>query len=239
MAADLPEVEIIVRGGHPDFLDLPWGSPLEEWEHERIVPDGPRDQPPRRALRAPTTTGSTPSRRPRRRGRRPSTGSCASCGRTTCPASSRSACVLAPGTPGARRRRSSPATSTTRCLTATCSRARPAGLLDRVLLDAAVVLMARLHLEGFYWGDFSLSNALFRRDAGRLHRLPGRRRDGGACGRRSATQLRANDIEIAAREHRRRPGRPAGGGTRARGGLDPVAHRRRASRSRYAPCGWS
>jgi len=34
------------------------------------------------------------------------------------------------------------------------------------LLDAMVVLFARLHLSGFYWGDVSLSNILFRRDAG-------------------------------------------------------------------------
>lgn len=34
------------------------------------------------------------------------------------------------------------------------------------LLDALVVLLARLHLQGFLWGDVSLSNVLFRRDAG-------------------------------------------------------------------------
>ncbi|KTF03502.1 MULTISPECIES: DUF4032 domain-containing protein [Trueperella] len=34
------------------------------------------------------------------------------------------------------------------------------------LIDALAVLMVRLHLLGFYWGDVSLSNALFRRDAG-------------------------------------------------------------------------
>ena len=34
------------------------------------------------------------------------------------------------------------------------------------LLDAMVVLIARLHLIGFKWGDVSLSNILFRRDAG-------------------------------------------------------------------------
>ena len=34
------------------------------------------------------------------------------------------------------------------------------------LLDAMVVLLARLHLTGFFWGDVSLSNILFRRDAG-------------------------------------------------------------------------
>ncbi|NYJ00056.1 tRNA A-37 threonylcarbamoyl transferase component Bud32 [Nocardioides thalensis] len=34
------------------------------------------------------------------------------------------------------------------------------------LIDAMVVLLVRLHLAGFYWGDVSLSNVLFRRDAG-------------------------------------------------------------------------
>lgn len=34
------------------------------------------------------------------------------------------------------------------------------------LVDALVVLLVRLHLTGFYWGDCSLSNTLFRRDAG-------------------------------------------------------------------------
>ncbi|MDF5757230.1 DUF4032 domain-containing protein [Spongiactinospora sp. TRM90649] len=34
------------------------------------------------------------------------------------------------------------------------------------LLDALAVLLVRLHLTGFFWGDCSLSNTLFRRDAG-------------------------------------------------------------------------
>lgn len=34
------------------------------------------------------------------------------------------------------------------------------------LVDAMVVLLVRLHLAGFYWGDVSLSNVLFRRSAG-------------------------------------------------------------------------
>jgi Domain of unknown function (DUF4032) len=34
------------------------------------------------------------------------------------------------------------------------------------LVDAMVVLLCRLHLIGFLWGDVSLSNTLFRRDAG-------------------------------------------------------------------------
>lgn len=36
------------------------------------------------------------------------------------------------------------------------------------LLDALVQLLARLHLAGFFWGDCSLSNTLFRFDAGAL-----------------------------------------------------------------------
>lgn len=36
------------------------------------------------------------------------------------------------------------------------------------LLDALAGLLARLHLAGFFWGDCSLSNTLFRRDAGAL-----------------------------------------------------------------------
>ncbi|GAA5135227.1 DUF4032 domain-containing protein [Alloalcanivorax gelatiniphagus] len=36
------------------------------------------------------------------------------------------------------------------------------------LVDAMVVLLVRLHLGGFYWGDVSLSNVLFRRNAGEL-----------------------------------------------------------------------
>lgn len=34
------------------------------------------------------------------------------------------------------------------------------------LIDALAVLLVRLHTLGFYWGDVSLSNTLFRRDAG-------------------------------------------------------------------------
>ena len=34
------------------------------------------------------------------------------------------------------------------------------------LIDALAVLLVRVHLVGFWWGDVSLSNTLFRRDAG-------------------------------------------------------------------------
>jgi hypothetical protein len=47
------------------------------------------------------------------------------------------------------------------------SRPRGGQPADR-LLNALVELLARLHLSGFFWGDCSLSNALFRSDAGAL-----------------------------------------------------------------------
>jgi hypothetical protein len=68
--------------------------------------------------------------------------------------------------------------------------------LPRLLIDAGVVLLARLHLEGFFWGDCSLSNLLFRRDAGALMAYlvdaeTAERHDELPDG------MRANDIEIA------------------------------------------
>jgi tRNA A-37 threonylcarbamoyl transferase component Bud32 len=54
--------------------------------------------------------------------------------------------------------------SSYRALFADRRRGEPAG----PLLDALVELLVRLHLAGFYWGDCSLSNTLFRRDAGTL-----------------------------------------------------------------------
>jgi hypothetical protein len=41
------------------------------------------------------------------------------------------------------------------------------GMADR-LVGALALLLVRLHLSGFYWGDVSLSNTLFRRDAGQF-----------------------------------------------------------------------
>jgi hypothetical protein len=68
--------------------------------------------------------------------------------------------------------------------------------LSRLLIDAGVVLLVRLHLEGFFWGDCSLSNLLFRRDAGALMAYlvdaeTAERRDELPDG------MRANDIDIA------------------------------------------
>jgi hypothetical protein len=48
------------------------------------------------------------------------------------------------------------------------SKGVPGPSFGRPLVDAGVVLLARLHLDGVFWGDCSLSNLLFRRDAGAL-----------------------------------------------------------------------
>lgn len=29
--------DLVIRPGHPDFLDLPWDTPLADWDHDRIV----------------------------------------------------------------------------------------------------------------------------------------------------------------------------------------------------------
>ena len=70
--------------------------------------------------------------------------------------------------------------------------------LDTVnrLLDAMVALFARLHLTGFYWGDVSLSNILFRRDAGEFAAYLVDAETGELHDRLTDGQ-RAHDLEIA------------------------------------------
>jgi tRNA A-37 threonylcarbamoyl transferase component Bud32 len=156
---------LVARTGHPDFLDLPWNEPLEEWESPRFVEAARgigrhvvrfvdydavlyalKELPPRlaqreyRLLRALAEVGI--------------------------PA------VEAVGVVG-ERGESEEAVLLTRYLDYSLpyrlvlTRAvLPAPL--ELLLDAFAELLVRLHLAGFFWGDCSLSNTLFRRDAGRL-----------------------------------------------------------------------
>jgi len=65
------------------------------------------------------------------------------------------------------------------------------------LVDALAVLLVRLHIIGFFWGDVSLSNTLFRRDAGAFAAYlvdaeTGQLYDGGL-----SNGQRENDLEIA------------------------------------------
>lgn len=65
------------------------------------------------------------------------------------------------------------------------------------LVDALAVLLVRLHIAGFFWGDVSLSNTLFRRDAGAFAAYlvdaeTGKLYEGGL-----SNGQRENDLEIA------------------------------------------
>ncbi len=65
------------------------------------------------------------------------------------------------------------------------------------LVDALAVLLVRLHIIGFFWGDVSLSNTLFRRDAGAFAAYlvdaeTGKLYEGGL-----SNGQRENDLEIA------------------------------------------
>jgi tRNA A-37 threonylcarbamoyl transferase component Bud32 len=65
------------------------------------------------------------------------------------------------------------------------------------LIDAMAQLLVRIHLNGFYWGDCSLSNTLFRRDAGSLAAYLVDTETGELYSELSDGQ-RATDLELAA-----------------------------------------
>lgn len=169
MSPAVDGLRLRTRAGHPDFLDLPWSRPLEEWAHERMVEiaaglhrhvvvfvdyDG--------ALYA---LKQMPGRLVRREHRM-----------LRGLADSGLPAVEAVGT--AERAAGLEDVLVTRFLDYSLPYrsvllhqrrrgADVAGLFDQ-LLDALAVLLVRLHLAGFFWGDCSLSNTLFRRDAGAL-----------------------------------------------------------------------
>ena len=157
-------ISLIARGGHPDFLDLPWGTPLADWAHprlakmahgvsrhivrfvrydERVYALKETTQEAARAeydILVDLRANHLPTVEP--------------------------VGVVTDSRPGG-------ATLITRYLDFSLpywyliGRESPVVLTDR-LLDAGVVLLVRLHLENVFWGDCSLSNTLFRRDAGAM-----------------------------------------------------------------------
>ena len=148
------------------LLSLPWGEPLEDWQDQRLVEIRMRGLS-RHVVRFVEDSGelyalkSISERLARREYRL--LGSLAGAG---VPAVSVVGVVVDRG-------RDEDAILVTRFLDfSTTYRAlfsSPWGgePTDR-LLDALVELLVRLHLVGFFWGDCSLSNALFRHDAGTL-----------------------------------------------------------------------
>ena len=156
---------LVARTGHPDFLDLPWEEPLEEWSSQRLVEVSRGIG--RHVVRFVDYDGALyalkelPERLARREYRllRELTDVGLPAVESVGVVSNRS------GT--------EEAVLITRYLDFSLPyrlvlqrRVLPAPLGS--LLDAYAELLVRLHLTGFFWGDCSLSNALFRRDAGAL-----------------------------------------------------------------------
>jgi hypothetical protein len=166
------------RTGHPDFLDLPWDLPLATWRHERLV-DVPRGIS-RHVVRfvaygdAVYALKELPRRLAEREYRL-----LAELDRLFIPVvevaglvTDRRGELVMSGNSSAEGELE--AILITRHLDFSLPYRRVLGatgadvaLSDR-LLDALVNLLIRLHVAGFFWGDCSLSNTLFRRDAGAL-----------------------------------------------------------------------
>ena len=157
--------QLVARTGHPSFLDLPWDTPLEDWDSPRFVNlirgisrhvvrfveyDGVlyalKELPERPARREWTLL-----RRLEGQGL---------------------PVVEAVGIVTARGEELDAILITRHLEYSLPYRALFSGAaipdLRTHLLNALAELLARLHIRGFFWGDCSLSNALFRRDAGAL-----------------------------------------------------------------------
>lgn len=65
------------------------------------------------------------------------------------------------------------------------------------LVDALALLLVRLHIAGFFWGDVSLSNTLFRRDAGSFAAYLVDAETGSLYEGGLSNGQRENDLEIA------------------------------------------
>jgi Domain of unknown function (DUF4032)/Lipopolysaccharide kinase (Kdo/WaaP) family len=158
-------LQLLARTGHPDFLDLPWDEPLEQWESERLV-EVVRGIS-RHVVRFVEYEGSIYAlkemhahlaQREYRLLR--------DLGYEEMPV------VKAVGVVTDRADDLDDVLITRHLDFSLPYRALFTGRgipdLRTKLLGALSELLVRLHLAGFFWGDCSLSNSLFRRDAGAL-----------------------------------------------------------------------
>ena len=185
--------QLVARTGHPSFLDLPWDTPLEDWDSPRFVNlirgisrhvvrfveyDGLlyalKELPERPARREWTLL-----RRLEGQGL---------------------PVVEAVGIVTARGEELDAILITRHLEYSLPYRTLFSGAaipdLRTHLLNALAELLARLHIRGFFWGDCSLSNALFRRDAGALAAYLVDAETGELHGQLSDGQ-RAYDLDIA------------------------------------------
>jgi hypothetical protein len=152
-------------GGHPDFLDLPWDEPLERWEHPRLVKMAHGIS--RHVVRFVRYDDRVYALKETEPGvARKEYDNLRELKERGLPTVNPVGVVKGRGT-------DFDAMLITRYLDFSLpywylvGRDEPIALADR-LIDAAAVLLVRLHLEHVYWGDCSPSNLLFRRDAGAL-----------------------------------------------------------------------
>jgi hypothetical protein len=168
-APEAPSVHIVARTGHPDFLDFPWDQPLAQWGDPRIVDYAKGVS--RHVVRFVGEGGRAYALK-------------------------ETSLALAEREYGLLRRLADEPLPAVEAVGVVSERMGADGeRLDAVLItqhlefslpyrtlftgrgvadvrsrliDALAVLLVRLHLAGFFWGDCSLSNVLFRRDAGGL-----------------------------------------------------------------------
>ncbi len=160
-----PRLQLQARTGHPDFLDLPWELPLEDWRSERLVQVVRGIG--RHVVRFVDYDGRVYALK-----ELPATVARHEYELLRALGAAEMPVVEAVGV-ATRADEALEAVLVTRHLdyslpfrTLFSGPGRPD--LGERLLDAAAELLVRLHLAGFFWGDYSLSNTLFRRDAGAL-----------------------------------------------------------------------
>jgi Domain of unknown function (DUF4032)/Lipopolysaccharide kinase (Kdo/WaaP) family len=158
-------LQLLARTGHPDFLDLPWEEPLERWEHERLV-EVVRGIS-RHVVRFVNYDGAIYALKelPERLARR-------EYGLLRRLTEESVAVVEVVGVVSGRPGELEAVLITRHLDFSLPYRAlfgtRGISDLRTGLLDGLAQLLVRIHLVGFFWGDCSLSNTLFRRDAGAL-----------------------------------------------------------------------
>src|SRR3954469_1101337 len=157
--------QLVTRTGHPTFLDLPWATPLEEWQSEQLV--SVVRGIGRHVVRFVEIEGRLYALKelPQELAER-------EYALLTALEAERMPVVTPVGVVVER-----PGELDSVLITQHLEFSLPYRSLfggrgfddvrDR-LLDSLAQLLVRLHLGGFFWGDCSLSNALFRRDAGAL-----------------------------------------------------------------------
>jgi len=185
--------QLVARTGHPSFLDLPWEQPLEEWESPRLV--NLIRGISRHVVRFVDYDGELYALKelPERPARREWTLLRRLAGQDL-------PVVKAVGIVTARYHDLDAILITKHLEYSLPYRALFSGTavpdLRTHLLNALAELLTRLHIRGFFWGDCSLSNALFRRDAGALSAYLVDAETGELHGQLSDGQ-RAYDLDIA------------------------------------------